>query len=266
MGLGREAGESKYFPPTYDPKATGKAKGPKGPQTVKIMLPMGLQCEQCGEWIGQNKKFLAQKEKVIGEEYLGLAIFRLVFRCASCSNAISIKTDPKNHDYTVEFGAARKYQHHIAEKEKAEAEDAAREKDKGDQLAETNQKVLDTQRQASEMEQLEDMQYKVASRSHLTIEDLFEATAAKHSVTEEEAEAADADEAARVFAAKSAEPVQGAGKKRNFESVADGADGDEGDPHGGLDFDIQTKPKKKAKKKKKVAEDAGEGLGSLLGY
>jgi hypothetical protein len=68
------------------------------------MLPMTVMCNTCGNYIVKGTKFNSRKEDVIGEDYLGITIFRFYFRCTRCSAEIAMKTDPKNSDYVVETG------------------------------------------------------------------------------------------------------------------------------------------------------------------
>lgn len=37
-------------------------------------------------------------------------VFRFYFRCSKCGAEITMKTDPKNSDYTMEAGASRNYE------------------------------------------------------------------------------------------------------------------------------------------------------------
>ena len=46
----------------------------------------------------------------MGEEYLGITVYRFYFKCPRCSAELVMKTDPKNSDYTVEAGASRNYE------------------------------------------------------------------------------------------------------------------------------------------------------------
>ena len=46
----------------------------------------------------------------MGEEYLGITVYRFYFKCPQCSAELVMKTDPKNSDYTVEAGASRNYE------------------------------------------------------------------------------------------------------------------------------------------------------------
>lgn len=45
-----------------------------------------------------------RKETVLNENYLGIRIYRFYFKCTHCYTEVTFKTDPKNHDYVVEFG------------------------------------------------------------------------------------------------------------------------------------------------------------------
>lgn len=99
---------NKYFPPDFDPN-----KLPKGKRSidnymkVRMMMAMSVQCQTCGVFIYKGTKFNMRKEDVIGEDYLGIHIYRFYFRCPHCSSEITFKTDPMNSDYIVEHGAQR---------------------------------------------------------------------------------------------------------------------------------------------------------------
>lgn len=80
-------------------------------------------CSLCLFWLGladvqlihlgsldPGTKFNSRKEDAQGENYLGIQIYRFYFRCSKCSAEITMKTDPKNSDYTVEHGASRNYE------------------------------------------------------------------------------------------------------------------------------------------------------------
>lgn len=58
----------------------------------------------------------------MGEDYLGIKIFRFYFHCKNCGAEITMKTDPKNSDYAMEQGATRNYEP-WREKEKVSCSD-----------------------------------------------------------------------------------------------------------------------------------------------
>ena len=99
---------NKYIPGFRPAKISRKsAKG--GQIKVRIMLPMTICCNTCGEFIVKGTKFNARKEDVKGEDYLGMRIFRFIFG-ARGARELAMKTDPKNGDYVVEAGASRNYE------------------------------------------------------------------------------------------------------------------------------------------------------------
>eukprot|EP00754_Rhynchopus_humris_P020573 Rhum_TRINITY_DN14705_c31_g1::Rhum_TRINITY_DN14705_c31_g1_i1::g.112368::m.112368 len=217
MGVGRDAGEQKYIPPNFDPRQLPKTKVKKGGivQTTRIMMPMGVQCATCGEWIARDKKFLSVKEKAEGEFYLEEQIIRLKIRCPRCHGEIAIKTDPENHGYVVEYGAHRLYQHHVREAEREEEEREERERERGDAMAEHNQKVRETQREMSALEKLEEVHHAQSLRHGVDEEALIKATLEKHVADrrrrEEEELEEDRREADRAF--RRLERQQQAGKR-----------------------------------------------------
>lgn len=69
-----------------------------------MMLPMSVRCSTCGTFMYKGTKFNTRKEDVVGEDYLGIQVFRFYYRCAHCSAEFCMKTDPKNADYVMEKG------------------------------------------------------------------------------------------------------------------------------------------------------------------
>ena len=74
---------NKYYPPDFDPAKIPKRRKQKNQQMkVRNMLPMTIQCEKCGDFIGKGTKFNMRKEDVIGETYLDkIRKYRFYFNC-----------------------------------------------------------------------------------------------------------------------------------------------------------------------------------------
>ena len=102
---------NKYYPPDFDPSKLTKIKKAKDKQdNVRMMLPMSVRCDTCGNFLYIGTKFNMRKETCNDDEYLGIKIFRFYFKCTRCYAEITMKTDPKNHDYIAEHGASRNYE------------------------------------------------------------------------------------------------------------------------------------------------------------
>jgi len=99
---------NKYFPPDFDPARLPKQKrATENSMKVRMMMAMTVQCSLCRVFIYKGTKFNMRKEDALGEDYLGLQIYRFYFKCPKCSSEITFKTDPEHYDYIVEHGASR---------------------------------------------------------------------------------------------------------------------------------------------------------------
>lgn len=112
-------GYNKYYPPDYDGKKSlnqlaGKGHGlgnrankiKQGILTVRFEAPYDIICLGCQRNIAQGVRFNAEKKKV--GSYYTSPIWAFGMKCASCSNWIEIRTDPKNTTYEVTKGAKRR--------------------------------------------------------------------------------------------------------------------------------------------------------------
>lgn len=153
--MGERKVQCKYYPPDFDP-----TKLPKGVKKrihkVRMMMPMSVQCNACGEFIYNGKKFNALIEPT-NEEYLGIRTWRLTVRCPRCCANITMKTDPANCDYICESGATRNFEpwrkHNLEEAEKEEARSRARE----DAMLELESKTYDAQREMDTLDRLDEL-------------------------------------------------------------------------------------------------------------
>lgn len=153
---------NKYFPPDFDPsKIPRTKKADINPNfVVRMMLPMTVRCNTCGEYMYKGKKFNSRKENVDGPEgeYLGIPIFRFYFKCSSCSAEFTIKTDPKNMDYAIEHGAKRNFEMYKeveAQKKAAVEEREASEKD--DKMAQLENKTKDSKMEMEILDGLDEI-------------------------------------------------------------------------------------------------------------
>ena len=103
--MGERKAQNKYIPNDFDPSKLGKRKkGDKDKNKrndVRAMLPFSCQCSECQSFLYRGKKFNSRKEPT-GENYLGIKIWRLLFKCPTCGQQITFLTDPENSDYKME--------------------------------------------------------------------------------------------------------------------------------------------------------------------
>ncbi|KAL0544891.1 hypothetical protein IC582_020021 [Cucumis melo] len=144
---------NKYYPPDFDPSKLPRVRRPKNQQMkVRMMLPMSIRCNTCGNCIYKGTKFNSRKEDVIGETYLGIQIFRFYFKCTRCSAELTIKTDPQNS------GATRNFEPWREEDEASEKEKHKRNAEEmGDPMKSLENRTLDSKREMDILAALDEM-------------------------------------------------------------------------------------------------------------
>ncbi|KAM7490461.1 hypothetical protein LguiA_033382 [Lonicera macranthoides] len=172
---------NKYYPPDFDPAKIPRRRQPKNQQIkVRMMLPMSIRCNTCGNYIYKGTKFNSRKEDVIGETYLGIQIFRFYFKCTKCSAEITMKTDPQNSDYVVESGASRNFEPWRAEDEVVDEEKRKRDAEEmGDAMKSLENRTLDSKREMDILAALDEVKSMKSRHATVTFDTMLEAL--KHS-------------------------------------------------------------------------------------
>ncbi|KYR01029.1 putative RNA splicing factor [Tieghemostelium lacteum] len=180
---------SKYYPPDFDPSKIAKTKVKKSQYTkVTTMLPMSIRCNTCGEYIGRGTKFNAKKETVIGEDYLGLKIYRFFIRCKKCAAELTIKTDPKNSQYICEFGATKNYEPWLESTDEKEERLNKEAEEKQDAMKALENRSLESKREMERLEELEDLKAQSARKAEIDITQILENSIKKQQELEREIE------------------------------------------------------------------------------
>ena len=171
--MGERKVVAKYFPPDFDPSLVPRGKklsAKDGTVPVRMMLPFSIQCSNCHTFLYKGRKFNSKKEPMGGPDgvYLGITRFRFYIKCTHCARPVTFLTDPKNADYEMESGGTRNFEYTKDKKEQeANAEEEEEEKKKLDPLAALESRVLDSQREMAEMDQLEEIRALNARRVNL---------------------------------------------------------------------------------------------------
>lgn len=168
---------NKYYPPDFDPSKLPRGKRPKNDQyKVRMMLPMSVCCNTCGEYLYKGKKFNSRKETVEGEDYLGIKIFRFYLKCTRCASEFTIKTDPKNSDYACEFGASRNFEPwRDKEKVEQEAKEQREAEEEGDAMKALENRTLDSKQEMDILDALDELKTLNARHAQVDTEKLLAA-------------------------------------------------------------------------------------------
>jgi len=149
---------NKYYPSDFDPSKLPRSKKAKNSQQkVRVMLPMTICCTTCGEYIYKGKKFNARKETVEGEDYLGIRIYRFYIKCTRCSSEITFKTDPRNSDYTAEFGATRNFEPWHENDAANELSEQVQQAEEADAMKALESRTLDSKREMDILDALDEL-------------------------------------------------------------------------------------------------------------
>jgi hypothetical protein len=164
---------NKYIPPDFDPALVPrgtKLSSKDGTVPVRMMLPFSIQCSTCHTFLYRGRKFNSKKEPMGGPDgrYLGITRWRFYIKCTACARPITFLTDPKNADYEMESGGTRNYelQRDRADHEKETAEQKERS-EKEDPMKALEHRVLESQYEMADMENLE--QIKAMNARHVKL-------------------------------------------------------------------------------------------------
>ncbi|XVE75475.1 hypothetical protein DITRI_Ditri12bG0096700 [Diplodiscus trichospermus] len=142
----------------------------------------------------KGTKFNSRKEDDMGETYLGIQIFRFYFKCTKCSAEITIKTDPQNSDYVVEYGATRNFEPWRAEDEETEKDRKRRESEEmGDAMKSLENRTLDSKKEMDILAKLDEL--KSMKSRHDTVSEDAKLEALQRTAAEEEKKIKEVDEA-----------------------------------------------------------------------
>lgn len=145
-----------------------------------MMLPMSVRCNTCGNFLYIGTKFNMRKETCNDEDYLGIKIFRFYFKCSRCYAEITMKTDPKNHDYVCEHGATRNYEPWRDIQHAENVLRAKRQLEDSDAMKNLENKTYDSKREMDILDALEEVRQLNRRLSKVNHEELLLKTLSKY--------------------------------------------------------------------------------------
>lgn len=165
----------KYYPPDFNPeRLIRNQKQTDRQDNVRMMLPFSLKCYTCGNYLYIGTKFNMRKE-TCDEEYLGIPIYRFYMKCTYCYSEITIKTDPKNHDYVCEHGGSRNYEAWRDAREAEHRMAAIREdEEKGNAMKFLENRTKDSKREMDILDALDEIRNMSRQNAKVTPDQLFE--------------------------------------------------------------------------------------------
>ena len=168
---------NKYYPPDFNPEKLIKNKRPKDKQdNVRMMLPMSLRCNTCGNYLYIGTKFNMRKETVLNEDYLGIRIYRFYMKCTCCYAEITMKTDPKNHDYIVEHGGSRNYEPwRDAQAAEATLKEIREQEEEGNAMKFLEHKTYDSKKEMDMLDCLDEIKHMNKRKEQITHDQLLKA-------------------------------------------------------------------------------------------
>ena len=222
---------NKYYPPDFDPSKLAKVSRKKKQQQkmmeMRMMLPMSLCCNMCGNYHYVGTKFNSKKEILPQSEwYLGkIKIHRFYIKCVRCSSQMTFKTDPKNGDYEAENGCSRNFEVWRAQTEADNEAEEAREENVGaDRMEELEQRTMDSKNEMELLDALDEMRAQNARHERIDTDSVINALHVKASGvvvrSAEQLAAYDDEAAAAAFGRKRARAADASEDERSEDEEA----------------------------------------------
>jgi len=178
---------NKYYAPDFDPLDLPRNKRDKFERMkVRMMLPMSIRCNTCGEYLYRGKKFNSRKETILGEDYLGIKIFRFYMLCTRCSAEFTIKTDPQKADYETESNCSRNFEPWREKDEELEKLEKEKQEEESDAMKKLENRTLESKMEMDILDSLDNIKSQNAKNAKLTTEEIFHLRAKKAEEEEDE--------------------------------------------------------------------------------